>query len=696
MNNRKKQNRSRSNRAYHDGTGGLRFGPAVLSAMLIMILFTSFHCALEKPSAPSWDVDVAIPLISKTYTMEEIADDEDAISVDSTGILSFQETSELDAYYVGDELDVDDQHEGFNQTLGVFSIDSPGEEFTAVELREIFADAQALDGLQAVVPSFSFTTEKKQLEAFDDFSYVIIDSGFLNIAINNDLAVPLGSPITLEVWDTATDTLVVSVSENRQIDPGTSSSMSADLAGLSFSSRLSLRMLANSPGSSGELVTVRANSRFQMGGEVTDLEVSEAMAAIPAQSVSSSDYVTISDSLVVVDAEIQDGTISLALAGTIPLDIWLIYEFPDFLTPAGDTFIDSLFIANNSSTESTINLQGFSLQPQMADFAAQRVRFNWSIRTIDTGVQQVRVRSVDGMDAGFDLTGLRFSEVTGKIGEQRIEVTQDDIEFDIPADLDSIFFETAELELQVNNRVNFPARVVFEIEGRNDAGSVTYLQVDDVIQPATEPGVPVQTKIVLNRENSNITDFISILPNLIRVAGNVKLGDPNWVGTISQDDFVDGQVKVSAPFSLRLPTQSIDSEVNDLNIDDDVKDDVIDNLANGEFFAEISNHLPVGASFEVVFAQTRGSVFENPILQIGPLRTDGAAVDASGYVLAAEKTDLTFSLTEAQLRTFLSDSLYSGVRVLLDGTGDQFVKVRSSDFIQIKSYTKVKVKVNQD
>src|SRR3990172_7547412 len=115
----------------------------LLLSLLFSLLLLTLQCSFEKPSSPSWDVEVSIPLISKQFTMDEIADDEDAINVDSTtGLLSFAETSELDEYQVGDQLDIDDITDSFTQELGTFDIDSPGSEFTSVELQEIYEDAE--------------------------------------------------------------------------------------------------------------------------------------------------------------------------------------------------------------------------------------------------------------------------------------------------------------------------------------------------------------------------------------------------------------------------------------------------------------------------------------------------------------------------------------------------------------------------
>ncbi len=661
-----------------------------------VLLFSTLSCSFKKPSAPSWDVDVTIPLVSKIYTMQEIADDEEAIKLDSTGLLAFEQTSSLDEYVVGEQLDIENMDDFFTLTLGSFDIDSPGSEVTNVALREIFSNADILDGQTAIIPSFNFTTEKKTLDTYDDFAYVVIETGSINILVVNGLVVPLGSPITLEVWDTVADTLVVTVVNSIQIPPNQSQTFSASLDGIVLPNKLAIRMVAFSPGSAGSMVPISADSRFEMAGEISALTVLEAMAEVPEQRVTRDDEVTITDSLVVIEAMVESGVLSLQLGGDLPLDAWLVYGLPDFYRPTGEAFIDSFFITRNQDVSNTVNLAGFALRPVDANFTQQKVRFDWHIRTIDTGENMALVRSSDVMTAGFTLADMVFSTVTGRIGQQDIDVSQEDIEFDIPADLDSIFFETAALELEINNGINFPAKLQFSIEGKNESGAISYLSVDEVIQAASQPGVPKTTIVRLNQTNSNIKDFISILPNLIKIDGQVALGDPNHVGTISKSDFVDGSVKITAPFSLKLPAQNIDSDVNELNIEEGVKDDIIDNIANGSFYAEISNHLPIGASVEVMFGTVDSLVFEQPILTIGPILANAASLDSNGYVISSQQSDVNFSLSEKEMKTFLEDVLYSGVRVAIDGTGGKYIKVSASDFIEIKSYSRIRVKVNQD
>ncbi|MFQ5753683.1 MAG: hypothetical protein ACE5HI_16965, partial [bacterium] len=310
---------------------------------ILISLFSAFNflqCSFDKPSAPSWDVEVAIPLISKGYTMAEIADDETSLNVDSTGLLNLAVEADLDNYYVGEQLNLDNIQDTFTKDLGAFEVDSPGSEFTHAELREIFAQADNLHGQTVIVPAFSFTTDKKYLNPYDDFSYVVIDTGNISLQVENNLAVPLGSPLSLEIWDSALDTLISSTTTYTQILPGATAQFEISLQSKTLPNQLAVRLIGKSPGSEGAPILVDANSNFRITSSISNLQVREALAQIPAQRVSSQEVVTITDSLVIMEAVIENGTIEMSIEGDLPLDAWLIYEMPDFISPTGTALVD--------------------------------------------------------------------------------------------------------------------------------------------------------------------------------------------------------------------------------------------------------------------------------------------------------------------------------------------------------------------
>ncbi len=71
----------------------------------------------------------------------------------------------------------------------------------------------------------------------------------------------------------------------------------------------------------------------------------------------------------------------------------------------------------------------------------------------------------------------------------------------------------------------------------------------------------------------------------------------------------------------------------------------------------------------------------------------GATVGQDGFVQAPEQSEITLNLSEQEMQTFLKSPLFVGLKIHLDGTQGQKVKVRASDYIQVKSYGKIKMKI---
>ncbi|MCK4357837.1 MAG: hypothetical protein KAW92_03715, partial [Candidatus Cloacimonetes bacterium] len=98
--------------------------------ILILLLLTT--CTIKKPQAPEWDIELAIPLINKTYYMSDFTkttDDFIFAVVDDT--MQFSISKDIETIKVGDELKVDGQTETFEKQIGDnLKIDSREESFS--------------------------------------------------------------------------------------------------------------------------------------------------------------------------------------------------------------------------------------------------------------------------------------------------------------------------------------------------------------------------------------------------------------------------------------------------------------------------------------------------------------------------------------------------------------------------------------
>jgi len=651
-------------------------------------------CSLEKPMAPQWETTIRLPLSNENIFISEIVEDEEYLQSDSSGIVNFNFEKNFDRFAVGDKLKLDAFSDEFTTEIGLITVESPGEKSIDITLRSIFAQANALDGQYTVVPSFAIDPITQNLPEYANYAWVIIDSGFVVISLFNHLNITLGSPLILKLYDSSNGTLIDQIVYNRNIEPGESFTDTLNLSQKRLSNNLSIEISGQSIGSNGELIQVDANSSFQIQAYISDLKVSEAYARIPSQKIKGTNYFLIQDSMSVTEAKIKSGTIHLFVDKSLAIPVHLNYTLPDFLTPEQESFSDAFYLNSSNYNGEYISLSDFSMQPEVVESGEQRLKINWSMVTDSTDAM-VHVCKTDYLQTKFDISEIIFSEVTGVLRAVNIEINPITEYVDIFDDLDSLFLANANLNVDIINGVNFPAETDIVLRGKNSNGKIVDLPIQKHIEAASPQSVAT-TSIMLTQENSNIADFINNLPKQIEIFGFFKLGDGFSEGTVTQSDYVEGMVKISAPLAFSLTSQTINTDVDTIEIEQETQDIIRENLLSGELFASISNGLPFGVSTELYFSANDTSVYENPDLIVGPIEVNPGVVDESGSVSAPTVTENHITLEKEDLSVFETSSLHMGIKIYIPGTGDQIVKVEDSNYIQVNTYTILQLRINKD
>ncbi|MDZ7722781.1 MAG: hypothetical protein U5R06_08190 [candidate division KSB1 bacterium] len=79
----------------------------LLPPLLLSLFF--IYCSLERPQAPSWTVDLIIPLSTKTYEMKEIAQDNNNLYITQGNHVYLNAQQKLDTVAVGERLALEDR-----------------------------------------------------------------------------------------------------------------------------------------------------------------------------------------------------------------------------------------------------------------------------------------------------------------------------------------------------------------------------------------------------------------------------------------------------------------------------------------------------------------------------------------------------------------------------------------------------------
>ncbi len=665
--------------------------PLVLLASLAIL---QLDCSFQSPSAPTWDADLSVPLIAKTFTMSKFVEDEDHLFVGQDSLVHFEFEQNLDRYYVGDKLKIDGFDQAFNFQLGVFRINEPPPENVGIVLGDIFPPANQLGGLRVPVPAFQFAPDPVPLDPFQEFDYVVLERADVSIRLDNNLPIPLGPSLLLEIRDGVMDTVIATVSHNQIVQPGDFFVENLQLGHTRLPNTLSVRVEGGSPGSSTP-VPIDPQASFRITTQIHTLEVSEASAQIPPQHLEGTELVALSDSVVVTEAKIKSGLIHVTLQGAFPLDGLLTFSFPDFVNASGQPLGGQLRLSRNAVNEFDVDVSNYRFVPEPAPLGQQKVRFHWLFDSDDSGTQRVLVKSTDQIQAQVNVSPIIFSEIAGTVYDQTIDIDQQTFQLDIPSGLDSVILASGRLELTINNAINFPVRTDIMIEGQDDAGVRTEVEVREVIQAASSPGVPTPTTIVFDTNNQQVAAFINSLPTLVRVFGRVVVGDEQWQGRITANDFVDGKVRFTAPLALSLPAQTVEEVLDEVQIDQDVRKQVKKRVGAGQLVAQVGNHLPVGARVEIFFGAVDSLVFQQPEIVLGPVEIGPGQVDeATGRVAEETVQEARIEVTKDQIERLFTAPLYAGLRVAMPGTNGKVVRVAPTDYVRVKAFAKVQLQVD--
>lgn len=658
----------------------------------ILIFLAVFSgCSIKTPQSPQWDVHVAVPLIDTTLTVQDLLDSTDNVTFDSTGLLGFSFEQTMDPFQVGENLTVENISENFNVSLGDIRIPSPGTQSTTVQFAAIYPGAVLLNGQNAQIPAISFGLDTTEIPAFGDFESILIKEGTIRIELVNRLPIPIDSGLNVQLFDFNTDTLVISASTSQAILPGGHVPLIFQLANKWLPGHLSFRLKGSSVGSEGESVYIDATGQgVDFDVTISDIVAVEARAKIPDQEFSDLDYATLSDSIIVTEADIETGTISFLLQNKLPLDLDLDITLLSFFTTSGDTFRAHLSLKSGQIVQQEYDLSGYQFKPTRTPDGVE-VRFRWKAHAYGSGDQIITIRSNDGIALAVNIPKLAFSKFSGILNQVHFTLDPMTTSLDLPEGLEGLAFENARLELILTNGLGFLIKPVLKIQGVNThTGREAEIIREVTIQPAGFS--PSVNRIIL--QGNEITQFLNVLPDEITVSGSVVLGDGLTESTIRSTDQINTQVNVSIPVSLKFPEQSLTTDVSELEIDSTAQDEIRNNLRDGSLHAEIGNHLPLGASVTFYFSALDTNVYDSPQLTIGPIEINAGSRAQDGTVVQEAQNTVDVALDREQLQIFANPTVYTGTKIRVPGSGDAFIRVYGSDYISTKAYLKIGYRVN--
>ncbi len=667
----------------------------------------------EKPSEPvlpTWDVDLTVPILNKTFTLGELVEKDTTYLKVGAGNQIYYSTSEkLDATKIGDNLKISDISTSASTKLGNFEIKNPGTISASIKAYDIFPSLSSnLPPGNYIVPSNApGQTVTTNFTAFDNFQQVTFDGGIIKVTVNNGLPVPLQFPNGLAIYNSNDlTTPILTLFENATINANSELTATADLAGKTLLANLSLKVTVLSPGSGGQQVYLDVNQMFvTVSASLENLSIASASAKIPSQT----EPVVISDSFVlepnepkpdlINEVNFKSGSMKIKVVNGIDLGLNGSITLYNFVRKSDNTPLQiPLNIGRKNSASNTLTFNLNLADYKLVGNLTNTVDYKVEVRTEDTGNEYRTVSKNDELSAEITLQNIVIESISGKAKPREISFEERKIDLAGLKDYrekfkGSIKFDDIQVEINLVKTAQFTFDLNLKIKGVNTRTG----KVDSIEIPLAQRRFSGSThRIVLNKSNSNIVNFINSfasqeLPEYLIVTGSVFL-NPNYeVGRVSSSDSVYGSVSVSFPASVGISNAVFEdtSEVNELS--DEAKKE-IDKTNYGKLFVEIENGLGVDVRFRAkILGVTMDSLLSIPkyndfMINPAPVGSDGFSSGTTRYVNVIE-------LNRDEIQKFKDMKFVRSFISIATANNGGIVKFRTTDSLKVKIYGRVNYRV---
>jgi hypothetical protein len=642
-----------------------------LSLVIAVIFLTLVQCTVKKPESPTWNTNLVVPVVNRTYPMSEIIRkiDQEGITMDQDSNVIYTLTRDIDTISLdADNLSTGDLSYSFAQQIGLMEIDPPSVPPVTVSFAQISGLATG-----AVPPSsFQVTND---IPTVTTFSSASLAGGNVWVEVTNNLGIDLDT-VRLTLRDVGNNQTVGTQSFAAGLTDGETDSVQFDLSGSTLSNQFEVIADCHTTGG-----TVLSASGKELVTTVTfedNLAVTTAIAAVKGTDLQFTDEVNLGESDLVYNAILAGGQLQLTIANNTSLDASLVITLPD-LRNNNIPLTIARPVSANSNDVVQLDLSGYSLEPTDST-APQAIAVEVDATVPGSGTTHVSVDQTDNFDVTAGLTDLSFSSVTGLFAgnDATIDPTVEEIE--VPKGFDSLQLATAILTLEIENGVNMSGLIDITINGSNGKqvllnGAVT----------SGGPSMPSTTLLI----DSTVADFLFPIPDQITVTGTATFGDGNSVATITANDYVFARVNIIAPMEMTIGETTVETDIESEEIEQDDIDVVTDHVEELRFHYNITNHLPLGTTVNILLGPDSTTLLANPELVIGAL-TVNAAPTIAGIVsdtLSSGYQSIVLNNEDIQILTH--DTLYIAQEIILHGTNGQVVRLTNSDYLILQGYFEV-------
>ena len=647
---------------------GHRIGIRTLSTFLLLLL-PLFRCAIEKPTAPTWNVQLSIPLVNEYYDMATLISkmDEPYLRIDSSGNPGFYFEHEIDTIQLVDKLRCDSTFVNYKDTLGIIKIHTTESRSITLHASEFYF------GPPGIAPPCTMLIDS-DLDTFSSYSQVTVKNAYSTLTFSNHLGLDLDR-VEIKIIDKNSHDTLKTIIISQGMADGDSITQNLIFGCLTFSNYLGIMLTGSTPG--GEIENLE-DKYLYLSFTFDSLEVIQGTAKVTAFEVYQEENISLSSSSIIDSALIKRGKLSLNLQNYTELGSKFTIDFPE-LVKDGKILLGECSLPALNHTDLSFVLDGYTLRPQEGKTLKARTRMN----SAGSGGEWLEFKSSDSEGMNISISEVVFSQIAGVIESTRITINNATQVLTIPEGFENAHFSNASLNLEIHNGIDLPANLSVEIHGDK--------QQELSLTARIEAGGPFGTSVTSLFEDQ-LESLLDPVPKTLTVTGDIICGDGKTHGIVREEDYLFGKLMVSSPLEMVLDSCQVKVDEDSEEVNDDVKNLIEHQINSSLVILKIESRLPLDAQARIFISKDRESLFSNPDLIVGPIYVPKGELNPDGSVKKSNSTVGTISLSHSELQVFTGTPFYMAGLIDFPGTAGKTIRSSAADFIQITSYLEFNVK----
>jgi hypothetical protein len=294
-------------------------------------------------------------------------------------------------------------------------------------------------------------------------------------------------------------------------------------------------------------------------------------------------------------------------------------------------------------------------------------------------------------------------------GDGRLDVGSDaeaevtDLDLSAVNDLQPEGFQLrdASMTLSLSTNLEADVDVYAALAGRAPSGETVYLggrgsyavQADSIAEDFAglsadqliKMPLSGRTDLVLDEDNSNISDFLSAIPEQVRFVGKALLGADGGRAVIEQPVTLDASLNLDVPLALQgtaALTPNVDADLTGLP--DLTGEAQTVQVKEADLILDYANGLPIGFGARLDVLDAAGDLLLTlPASGGGPLRIERAPSSDDGFASGVHEDTAVVSITADQLEQMSEAGQQIDVQLTVEAPDDRAARLNSTDSLRI-------------